>query len=105
MPWTGVYARFPQYRSRGAQVIRLEDRINNCFERSLNGTALGFDDTAMRDMVAYMAYLSQGVPVGGTVPGQGLVRRDELVGDTVNGRAVSTTGNARAVTVRTVRAR
>ncbi|MBA2292661.1 MAG: c-type cytochrome [Gemmatimonadales bacterium] len=88
MPWTAVYAQFPQYRSRGAQVIRLEDRINDCFERSLNGTALSFDDSAMRDIVAYMAFLARGVPVGATVPGQGVPRLDALEGDTVAGAAV-----------------
>ncbi len=88
MPWTAVYAQFPQYRTRGAKVIRLEDRINACFERSLNGKALELDDPALRDMVAYMAFLARGVPVGSTIPGQGVPRRDELGGDTVAGAAV-----------------
>jgi thiosulfate dehydrogenase len=72
MPWTGVYARFPQYRSRSASVQSLEDRINDCFERSLAGVRLPEDSPAMRAMVAYMAWLSRGVPVGARVPGQGL---------------------------------
>lgn len=88
MPWTAVYAQFPQYRTRGATVIRLEDRINDCFERSLNGTPLAFDDPALRDMVAYMAFLARGVPVGATLPGQGVPRTDALTGDTVAGAAV-----------------
>ncbi|MES1259691.1 MAG: hypothetical protein ABUL71_03785, partial [Gemmatimonadota bacterium] len=29
LPLTGVYARYPQYRSRNAAVQRLEDRIND----------------------------------------------------------------------------
>lgn len=88
IPWSAVYAQFPQYRTRGAKVIRLEDRINACFERSLNGTGLSFDDPALRDIVAYMAFLARGVPVGATIPGQGVPRSDALTGDTIAGAAV-----------------
>ena len=55
---------FPEYRSRSARVETLGDRINDCFERSMNGTAIRFDSQEMRDMVAYMAFLSRGVAVG-----------------------------------------
>src|SRR4051812_47336909 len=47
LPLTGVYARFPQYRARAGAVQRLEDRINDCLLRSLNGKALSFEDPAM----------------------------------------------------------
>lgn len=63
LPLTGVYARFPQYRPRSATVQRLENRINDCFLRSLNGSALAFEDPAMRDIVAYLAFISWGVAV------------------------------------------
>ena len=69
IPLTGVYARFPQYRSRAAMVQRLEDRINDCFLRSLNGSALAFDDSAMRDIVVYLAFISRGVAVGDSESG------------------------------------
>ena len=57
-PWLGVTTRYPQYRSRNDAVSTIEDRINDCFERSLNGTALSVDSRDMRDMVAYLASLS-----------------------------------------------
>jgi len=85
MPWTGVAARFPQYRSRSASVQRLEDRINDCFERSLAGTAVAWDDPAMRDMVAYMAHLSEGIAHGSAVPGQGVPLGSAVPGDSVAG--------------------
>jgi thiosulfate dehydrogenase len=91
MPYIGVYSRFPQYRTRSATVEIIEDRINDCFERSLNGKALPRDSHAMRDIVAYLAFLSYGVPVGMQVTGQGLPRLDPLPGDTVRGREVFTT--------------
>lgn len=91
IPWVGVYARFPQYRSRNDAVSVLEDRINDCFERSMNGTALRFDSRDMRDMrdmrdiVTYMAFLSRGVPVGQGMPGQGLPSLSPRLGDTIRG--------------------
>jgi len=91
MPYVGVYARFPQYRTRSATVEIIEDRINDCFERSLNGKALPRDSRPMRDIVAYLAFLSYGVPVGMQVEGQGLPRLDPLTGDTARGRDVFST--------------
>jgi thiosulfate dehydrogenase len=82
LPLTGVYARYPQYRSRGDAVQRLEDRVNDCFERSLNGRALAFDDPAMRDIIDYLAFISRGVPVTGAVhaAANGAVRGDAVAG-------------------------
>jgi thiosulfate dehydrogenase len=85
MPLTGAYARFPQFRWRSASVNRIEDRINDCFVRSLNGVALAWDDPAMRDMVSYLAFLSRGVKVGDS----GSLAVDSAVaGDTVVGARV-----------------
>jgi thiosulfate dehydrogenase len=87
MSWVGVYARFPQYRSREGKVLRLEDRINGCLRRSMNGRALPLDDPAMRDMVAYMAFLSRGVPVGARTAGDGLPKLEPVLQpDTARGR-------------------
>ena len=44
MPWVGVSGRFPHYRSRSAQVTIPQDRINDCFQRSLDGTALAWGE-------------------------------------------------------------
>jgi thiosulfate dehydrogenase len=95
MPWTGVYARFPQYRSRSATVQTLEDRINDCFERSLAGTSVPLDSPEMRAMVAYMAWLSRGVPTGSRTPGQGLDSVDVREGDAGRGEQVYAASCAR----------
>jgi thiosulfate dehydrogenase len=88
IPWVGVYARFPQYRSRNDRVNLLSDRINDCFVRSLNGTPLPADGRDMRDMIAYMAFLSRGHPVGAETEGQGLPEMEPLAGDTARGAAL-----------------
>jgi thiosulfate dehydrogenase len=88
MPWVGVYSRFPQYRARSGRVIDLEERIADCFVRSLNGRAPEFASSEMRDMVAYMAWLSREVPVGRRMDGEGMPAVAPHVPDTSRGRAV-----------------
>lgn len=85
LPLIGVYSRFPQYRSRNALVNLLEDRINDCFERSLNGKALPRDGPEMRDLMAYFAFISRGVPPPGELPGGGIRMLDPLPPDTTAG--------------------
>jgi thiosulfate dehydrogenase len=85
MPLTGVFVRYPAYSSRSASIQTIEDRINGCFRRSMNGSALDPEDPAMRDMVAYLAFISRGIAVGDTVPGQGVPKVRALTGDTVAG--------------------
>lgn len=88
MPWVGVYARFPQYRSRAGYTQVIEDRINDCLRRSMNGKPLANESRAMRDIVAYMAFLSLGYPVGAEVDGQGLAKLDPVAGDAGRGRTI-----------------
>ena len=88
MPLVGSYARFPQYRARSGRVDVLEDRINDCFERSMNGKALDRSGRDMHDIIAYLAFLSLGMPVGVEMEGQGMPRMNPLPGDTVRGRQV-----------------
>ena len=87
-PLVGVYSRFPQYRSRNDLVNLLEDRINDCFERSLNGKAIPRDGRDMRDLIAWMAWISRGVAPPGELPGIGPGRITPIAGDTVRGREV-----------------
>lgn len=88
MPWVGSYARFPQYRARSGKVDLIEDRINDCFLRSMNGRALNPTGRDMRDIVSYFAFLSRGLPVGVEMEGQGLPRLQPLQGDLARGMAV-----------------
>jgi thiosulfate dehydrogenase len=90
MPWIGIYARFPQYRSRVGGIQIIEDRINDCFQRSMNGKALVPESRDMRDIIAYMAFLSSGYPVFAQVKGQSFPRVPVLAGDTARGAATFT---------------
>ena len=88
IPFVGVYARYPQYRARNDAVNVLADRVNDCFERSMNGTPIAPDGRDMKDITAYMAFLSQGYVVGGGVDGQGLRTMRPLSPDTARGARV-----------------
>lgn len=71
MPYIGLSGLFPTYRPRAAQVITLQERINGCFMRSLNGKPLPLDSPEMTGIVAYITWLSQEIPVGAEVEGRG----------------------------------
>jgi thiosulfate dehydrogenase len=70
-PFVGLWGVFPAYETRSASVETLADRINDCFRRSMNGKALDVDSMPMRSMLAYIAWLSTGVPTGTSVEGRG----------------------------------
>ncbi len=70
-PWVGVWGVFPEYRSRNAKVNLLEDRVNDCFARSMNGKALTRDGNEMRAILSYMWWLSREMPTGVDFPGRG----------------------------------
>lgn len=70
-PLVGLTGVFPEYRARRGSVESLEQRINDCFVRSMNGRALPTGSAEMIGVLAYIAWLSQGVPVGTEVIGRG----------------------------------
>ena len=74
MPLIGIWGQFPQYRGREGAVDTLEDRINGCMERSMNGRALPLASSEMRALSAYMRWLSAGIPVGAILIGAGTLR-------------------------------
>jgi thiosulfate dehydrogenase len=71
MPLTGVWGQFPQYRGREGEIGTLEERINGCMERSMNGRALPLDGREMKAFLAYSKWLSSGIPDGAKLIGAG----------------------------------
>lgn len=94
-PLIGVYARFPQFRTRTGSVVMIEDRVNDCFQRSMNGRAIAWQSPEMRDIVAYLAFLSRGIAAPGVVQGLGLPKLAALQPDTARGAQVYTASCAR----------
>jgi thiosulfate dehydrogenase len=88
-PWVGIWGVFPEYRSRSGKVISLTERVNDCFQRSMNGKPLAYDSVEMNNILAYMQWLSTGVPTGTSVKGRGFGPLDQkLKSDTAHGKDV-----------------
>lgn len=90
MPLLGVYARFPKYMDRTGAIVPVEDRVNYCFTRSLAGSKLPPDSREMQDIVAYLAFISRGVPTGEHLQREGLATMPALKGDSARGRTIFT---------------
>lgn len=90
----GVAADYPQYRPREGVTFTLEDRINGCMIRSMNGEMIPYDSEEMRAMVAYMTYISEGVEIGAERPWVTVNSMDEVPEpDVVNGKELYETKN------------
>lgn len=74
IPWVGVTATFPQYRGREDQISTVEERINGCMERSMNGKPLPLDAPEMKAFTTYIAFLSRGVPIGSPLEGAAVLQ-------------------------------
>lgn len=72
MPFIGVWGTYPNFRGRDNMLGTLEDRINGCMERSMNGKPLPVDGKEMKAMLAYIEFVNKGVPIGEKIKGQGL---------------------------------
>jgi thiosulfate dehydrogenase len=69
-----VASTYPKVRARSGQMEDIEKRINDCFERSLNGKALRTDSKEMKAMVAYMHFLGKHVAKDSTPEGTGIYK-------------------------------
>jgi thiosulfate dehydrogenase len=78
LPLFGLYNDFPQYSARSGGEISIEDRINSCMTRSMNGRPLPHDAPEMQAIVAYIKFLSTGVARDQRVPGLGTGQMPEL---------------------------
>lgn len=76
-PWGNnygaVWSTYPKVRARSGKLETVSKRVNDCFERSLNGTALDTTGREMRAILAYMEWLSTGIPKGEKAKGSGIV--------------------------------
>lgn len=67
-----VASLYPKFRPRSGTEVDIVERINGCFQRSMNGEPLDSDSKEMKAMVAYMEYIGSNVPKGEKALGSGL---------------------------------
>ncbi len=72
--YVGLSRMYPEYRARIGRVVTLADRINECFERSLNGKAIPQDSHKLQAIVAYIEWLSKDVAQGSRMAWRGIPR-------------------------------
>jgi thiosulfate dehydrogenase len=88
-PYVGITAFFPSYAPRAGRVITMEDRINGCFLRSMNGKPLDPASDDMKAMVAYFDWMKGATKPEDKVPGRGVGKVDpKLVPDPANGETI-----------------
>ncbi len=88
-PYVGVSAFFPSYGARAGKIITLEERINGCFRRSMNGKPLAKDSPDMQAMVAYFDWMKRETKPEDKVAGRGVGKIDKkIVPDVENGKKV-----------------
>lgn len=76
-PWGNnygaVYATYPRFRDRSGGIETIYKRVNDCIERSLNGTALDTTSKEMQAIYAYIKWLGEDLNKGEKPKGSGIV--------------------------------
>lgn len=93
-PWGNNYfavqANYPKFRERSGSVENQIKRVNDCFERSLNGKALDSTNREMKAILAYIKWVGSDVPKKTTPRGAGIYKLKGLkrASDPEKGRVV-----------------
>lgn len=93
-PWGNNYfavdATYPKFRARSGKIETQAKRINDCFERSMNGEGLDEQSNEMTALLAYMKWMGTGVPPKQVPEGSGIYKIHDLerAADPVAGKAV-----------------
>jgi thiosulfate dehydrogenase len=76
-PWGNnygaVWSTYPKMRARSGSRESVSKRVNDCVERSLNGTALDTTGREMRAILAYMQWLGTGIEKDEKPAGTGII--------------------------------
>ncbi|MCU0379629.1 MAG: c-type cytochrome [Chitinophagaceae bacterium] len=94
IPWgnnySAVVSTYPKFRDRSGSVETIPKRVNDCFERSLNGKALDTASREMKAILAYMHWLGDDIPKGKKPKGSGIMELPfmDRAADPAAGKAV-----------------
>ena len=72
--YKAVFANYPKFRERSGKLETLEKRINDCFQRSLNGNILPAKSPELDAMSAYINSVGKDVPKNSTPIGSGITK-------------------------------
>ena len=72
-PLIGIIQRFPQYRGREDKMGTIEERIDGCMERSMNGRKMPSNSKETKALVSYLKWLSRFAPDDGKIKEKGFL--------------------------------
>ena len=70
-PLWGAYPMYPAYRSKNHHVNTFAERLQGCFNYSMNGKAPALGDPVLVALESYAYWMSKGAPLGASLPGRG----------------------------------
>ncbi|MEQ8301990.1 MAG: c-type cytochrome [Cyclobacteriaceae bacterium] len=70
--FSAVAANYPIWRDRSGTRVDVKERINECIERSLNGTRLDSSSKELEAMASYILWIGKDVPKGTKPYGAGM---------------------------------
>ena len=70
--YSAVFSTYPKFRARSGSIETIYKRINDCIERSLNGTSLDSNSNEMKAIYAYIKWLGKNVPAKAKPAGAGI---------------------------------
>ncbi len=94
LPWANnfgkVYSTYPLFYARSNSIESINNRINDCFERSMNGLALDSNCREMKAIYAYIKWLGKDVAKGDTLGGTTIMKLKYMTvaADTLKGKEV-----------------
>lgn len=94
IPWgnnfSAVVMSYPSFSARSGASQSIAQRINGCFQRSLNGKAIDTSSREMQAMIAYMHWIGDDVPKGKKPLGSGIMKLPYLnrAADPMKGKIV-----------------
>jgi thiosulfate dehydrogenase len=91
LSFIGVADAYPRDMARENEVRTLTQRINGCFERSMNGRALPADSPEIAAMIAYIGFLTDALPPGMDGRGAPSLALMDRAADPARGAEVYTT--------------
>jgi thiosulfate dehydrogenase len=78
IPWgnnfSAVVMSYPKLSFRSGKMMSIARRVNDCFERSLNGVALDTGSHEMHAIIAYMHWIGDDIPKSKKPPGAGIMQ-------------------------------
>jgi thiosulfate dehydrogenase len=94
LPWANNYSAvvstYPKFRDRSGSLETIPKRVNDCFERSLNGKVLDTNSLEMKSILAYLHWVGDEIPKGKKPKGSGIMDLPYLkrAADPVKGKTV-----------------